>query len=131
MARNTFSPSLSRHTTSSPWSSSAASNDPSGENARYHGASFIAGSGIGRPVSVSTARSQPPAPLQPETASDLPSALRARAWKWSAIWGEGLSRDAFVHLGKIYEPLVSGGALLAVYWLILYWMYGRKIFLTA
>ncbi|HTK75986.1 MAG TPA: DUF5009 domain-containing protein [Gemmataceae bacterium] len=51
------------------------------------------------------------------------------AWKWSTIWGEGLSRDAFEHLGKIYEPLVSGGALLAVYWLILYWMYRRGIFL--
>jgi predicted acyltransferase len=51
------------------------------------------------------------------------------AWKWSTIWGEGLSRDAFLHLGKIYEPLVSGGALLAVYWLILYWMYRRGIYL--
>jgi len=40
------------------------------------------------------------------------------------------------HLGQhiferagLYQPLVSGACLLAVYWLILYWMYRRKIFL--
>lgn len=30
--------------------------------------------------------------------------------------------------GKEYEPFVSGVALLAVYWLILWWMYRNKIF---
>ena len=31
--------------------------------------------------------------------------------------------------GKTWEPLITGIAVLAVYWLILYWMYRRKIFL--
>ena len=47
----------------------------------------------------------------------------------SAIAGEDLGRDAFTHLGPIYEPLLSGAALLAVYWLILYWMYRRGLYL--
>jgi len=51
------------------------------------------------------------------------------AWKYSTLGGEDLGRDAFKSLGPIYEPLLSGGALLVVYWLILYWMYRRGLFL--
>ena len=40
-----------------------------------------------------------------------------------------MGREAFTRLGEIYEPLLSGGALLAVYWLILYWMYRRGLYL--
>jgi predicted acyltransferase len=40
-----------------------------------------------------------------------------------------LGHDIFDHWGKTYEPLVSGTALLAVYWLILFWMDRRKIYL--
>jgi heparan-alpha-glucosaminide N-acetyltransferase len=32
-------------------------------------------------------------------------------------------------LGQPYEPLVHGGLVLLVFWLILYWMYRRKLFL--
>jgi predicted acyltransferase len=32
-------------------------------------------------------------------------------------------------LGPAYEPLLQGGATLAVLWLILWWMYRRKLFL--
>jgi len=31
--------------------------------------------------------------------------------------------------GEAYEPLVSGGLTLLVFWLILYWMYKRKLFI--
>ncbi|HTN75214.1 MAG TPA: hypothetical protein VL096_08205, partial [Pirellulaceae bacterium] len=31
--------------------------------------------------------------------------------------------------GDAYEPLLLGGAVLLVYWLILWWMYRRKLFL--
>jgi predicted acyltransferase len=34
---------------------------------------------------------------------------------------------AFQALGSAYEPLLSGLAVLAVYWLILFWMYRRRI----
>jgi predicted acyltransferase len=39
-----------------------------------------------------------------------------------------LGRDVFARCGP-YEPLVSGAAVLAVYWLILFWMYRRRVFL--
>src|SRR5262245_34190190 len=51
------------------------------------------------------------------------------AWKYSTLSGEDLGREAFTSLGPIYEPLLSGAALLVVYWLILYWMYRRGLYL--
>ena len=50
----------------------------------------------------------------------------------------GFVTDSFrIHLGAHFfalfgsglEPLVRGCAILAVYWLVLFWMYRRKIFL--
>jgi predicted acyltransferase len=40
-----------------------------------------------------------------------------------------LGPDAFKVFGEAYEPLLHGGAVLLVLWLILYWMYRRKLFL--
>ena len=40
-----------------------------------------------------------------------------------------LGQGAFAFLGAPYEPFVHGAAILFVFWLILYWMYRRKIFL--
>lgn len=40
-----------------------------------------------------------------------------------------LGAKAFQFLGVEYEPLISGLAVLGVYWLVLYWMYRRKLFL--
>jgi predicted acyltransferase len=40
-----------------------------------------------------------------------------------------LGRDVFRSLGEAYEPLMNGAAVLTVYWLILFWMYRRRIFL--
>ena len=40
-----------------------------------------------------------------------------------------LGPDAFKTFGDAYEPFANGAAVLAVYWLILYWMYRRKLFL--
>jgi predicted acyltransferase len=34
----------------------------------------------------------------------------------------------FAVFGEIWEPVVRGGAILAVLWLILFWMYRRKVF---
>jgi heparan-alpha-glucosaminide N-acetyltransferase len=40
-----------------------------------------------------------------------------------------LGKEFFLGWGTAYEPLLTGAAVLAVYWLILYWMYRRSIFL--
>ena len=40
-----------------------------------------------------------------------------------------LPKSTFHYWGEAYEPLVSGAAVLAVYWLILFWMDRRKIYL--
>ncbi len=38
-------------------------------------------------------------------------------------------QDVFKGFGPEYEPFVTGVAVLTVYWLILFWMYQRRIFL--
>ncbi len=40
-----------------------------------------------------------------------------------------LGRDFFQGLGKEYEPVLTGAAALLVFWLILFWMYRRRLFL--
>ncbi len=35
----------------------------------------------------------------------------------------------FQFLGEAYQPLLTGGGVLLVFWLILFWMYRRKLFL--
>ena len=38
-------------------------------------------------------------------------------------------RHVFEVFGKPYQPLFTGAVVLGVYWLILFWMYRRRIFL--
>lgn len=40
-----------------------------------------------------------------------------------------LGQDFFAVLGRAFEPLLHGAAILLVYWVILYWMYRRRLFL--
>ncbi len=40
-----------------------------------------------------------------------------------------LGKHAFEALGKAYEPFLHGAAVLAIFWLILFWMYRKRIFL--
>jgi predicted acyltransferase len=40
-----------------------------------------------------------------------------------------LGGNVFGAFGAAYEPLVRGGLVLAVFWLLLFWMYRRKVFL--
>ena len=44
----------------------------------------------------------------------------------AAVAGEAVSTAA--ELGAIYAPLVSGSVLLLLLWLVLYWMYRRRVF---
>lgn len=39
-----------------------------------------------------------------------------------------LGADIFKRFGTAYEPFVSGAAVLAVFWLILWWMYRQRVF---
>ena len=39
-----------------------------------------------------------------------------------------LGADVFRYFGPKYEPLVTGIALLVVFWLILFWMYRKRVF---
>jgi predicted acyltransferase len=40
-----------------------------------------------------------------------------------------LGKDFFAQWGKPYEPIILGAVVLVIFWLILFWMYRRKIFL--
>lgn len=40
-----------------------------------------------------------------------------------------LGADAFKGFGSVYEPLLSGAAVLVGFWLILFWLYRKRIFL--
>jgi len=40
-----------------------------------------------------------------------------------------LGQHFFAFLGATYEPVLSGLVVLMLYWLVLWWMYKRKLFL--
>ena len=40
-----------------------------------------------------------------------------------------LGKGTFQIFGAVYEPILVGGASLLIFWLMLYWMYRRKIFI--
>ncbi|HJT77532.1 MAG TPA: hypothetical protein VJ739_10065 [Gemmataceae bacterium] len=40
-----------------------------------------------------------------------------------------LGHQPFLVLGQVYEPLLAGAVTLVVFWLILFWMYRRRLFL--
>jgi predicted acyltransferase len=48
---------------------------------------------------------------------------------FSATLKTHLGQNSFKVFGDAYEPLLIGGGVLIVYWVILFWMYRRKIFL--
>jgi heparan-alpha-glucosaminide N-acetyltransferase len=54
-------------------------------------------------------------------------------WLWKGFVSDALvrhlGRGPFLILGPAYQPLLLGAATLLVLWLVLYWMYRRRIFL--
>jgi heparan-alpha-glucosaminide N-acetyltransferase len=40
-----------------------------------------------------------------------------------------LGRGTLQMFGAAYEPIVVGGLSLLIFWLMLYWMYRRKLFI--
>ena len=59
------------------------------------------------------------------------------AYCMAGLWESFIARNLTIHLGKepfalighAYEPLLHGAGVLLVLWLILFWMYRRKLFL--
>ncbi|HEX3450564.1 MAG TPA: DUF5009 domain-containing protein, partial [Isosphaeraceae bacterium] len=59
------------------------------------------------------------------------------AYCMAGLWESFIARNLTIHLGKNaftvigqpYEPLIHGAAVLFVLWLILFWMYRRRLFL--
>ena len=59
------------------------------------------------------------------------------AYCMAGLWESFIARNLTIHLGKEpfmimgrpYEPFLHGAAVLLVLWLILFWMYRRKLFL--
>jgi predicted acyltransferase len=47
----------------------------------------------------------------------------------SAALVRHLGRGTFLVAGAPFEPVLRGAAVLLVFWLVLYWMYRRRIFL--
>lgn len=70
-------------------------------------------------------------PLLVVGANSIAAYCIAHLWEdfVSSTFRTHLGPDAFKILGAGLEPLVHGAAVLAVFWLILYWMYRRRIFL--
>lgn len=55
------------------------------------------------------------------------------SWLFKQFIGDALTRhlgeETFLLLGDVYQPLLLGGAVLLVLWLILFWMHQRELFL--
>ncbi|MEO8371228.1 MAG: DUF5009 domain-containing protein [Candidatus Solibacter sp.] len=70
-------------------------------------------------------------PLVVIGANSIAAYLMAHLWERFILdsFRINLGAHAFAFLGAPYEPLVRGIAVLGIYWLILYWMFKRKIFL--
>ncbi len=60
-------------------------------------------------------------------------AIYVMAWTMERFVGSALTRHLgtapFALLGAPFEPVLHGFAVLIIFWLMLYWMYRRKIFL--
>jgi predicted acyltransferase len=70
-------------------------------------------------------------PLVVIGANSIAAYLMAHLWERFILdsFRIHLGPRAFTFLGAPYEPFIRGLAVLAVYWLILYWMYRRRLFL--
>uniref|UniRef100_Q01XB5 DUF5009 domain-containing protein n=1 Tax=Solibacter usitatus (strain Ellin6076) TaxID=234267 RepID=Q01XB5_SOLUE len=70
-------------------------------------------------------------PLVVIGANSIAAYLMAHLWERFIIdsFRIHLGPNAFLFLGAPYEPVLRGTMVLMAYWLILYWMYRRQIFL--
>src|SRR5664280_1498218 len=70
-------------------------------------------------------------PLVVIGANSIAAYLMAHLWEGFILdsFRIHLGAHAFAFLGTAYQPLLRGLAVLVVYWVLLYWMYRRKLFL--
>ena len=70
-------------------------------------------------------------PLVVIGANSIAAYLMAHLWERFLLdsFRIHLGAHAFAFFGTAYEPLLRGIAVLLVYWVLLYWMYRRKLFL--
>jgi heparan-alpha-glucosaminide N-acetyltransferase len=70
-------------------------------------------------------------PLVVIGANSIAAYLMAHLWERFILdsFRIHLGAHAFAFLGTAYEPFIRGIAVLLVYWVLLYWMYRRKLFL--
>ena len=70
-------------------------------------------------------------PLLVIGANSIAAYLMAHLWERFIVdsFRIHLGARAFAFFGSEYEPFVRGLAVLLVYWVLLYWMYRRKLFL--
>ena len=70
-------------------------------------------------------------PLVVIGANSIAAYLMAHLWERFILdsFRIHLGAHAFAFFGTAYEPLLRGIAVLLVYWVLLYWMYRRKLFL--
>ena len=70
-------------------------------------------------------------PLVVIGANSIAAYLMAHLWERFILdsFRIHLGAHAFAFFGTAYEPLLRGIAALLVYWVLLYWMYRRKLFL--
>ena len=70
-------------------------------------------------------------PLVVIGANSIAAYLMAHLWERFILdsFRINLGAHAFGFLGTAYEPFIRGIAVLLVYWVLLYWMYRRKLFL--
>jgi predicted acyltransferase len=70
-------------------------------------------------------------PLRVIGANSIAAYCMAHLWHGFVVnsFRTHLGKDFFSHWGTTYEPLITGAAVLLVYWLILFWLYWRRIFI--
>ena len=60
-------------------------------------------------------------------------AVYVMSWTMAGFFGDALDRHTGRVLpmiaGPIFQPVLHGFAVMTIFWLILFWMYRRKIFL--
>jgi predicted acyltransferase len=60
-------------------------------------------------------------------------AVYVMSWTMSSFFSDALERHVgraiSMLAGPTFEPVLHGFAVLLIFWLILFWMYRRKIFL--
>ena len=59
----------------------------------------------------------------------IPRSIICRTARETGVDVKARTYSVFSHLGTAYAPMLERAAVLLVFWLILFWMYRRRIFI--